>query len=266
MVVRVGTLLHQGWRLRHALWHLLLRQLQARTRGSILGLGWLVLEPLFLFVLYTLVFGRILQVRFDTGDSLGQFALYLWCGLIPYNSLQQAVLASVGVLPGNRPLLLHTRFPGWLLPLVEVMASMVTEMIGLAILLLALGFGPGLSSWLGLVPVLLMVRGLLSLGLAWISSVLTVFLPDFGQLLRLLLTLGFFVTPIIYPPSMIPSGWGWLMALNPFHWLIAAYRSVFLEGAAPSSGFWMLVPASVLFAGMALIFFNRALGRAKDFL
>lgn len=262
----IAARLHEGWRLRRAIWQLIGRRLAAQTRGSVLGLGWLVLEPGFLFALYTVVFGQILKVRFGAGDGIGGFALYLWCGLIPYTALQQAVLSSAEVLPGNRPLLLHTRFPGWLLPLVEVLSGSATEIIGLGLLILTLAWVGELSPWLALAPGLMLVRLLLTLGLAWIASVLAVFARDFGQLVRMLLTLGFFATPIIYPPAMIPPEWRWLEAVNPFHWLIAAYRAVFLEGIAPPVGFWWLAGFSLLFSGGALAFFNRALNRAKDFL
>lgn len=253
--------------LRWALWQLLRRHVLSQFRGSALGLGWLILEPAFLFALYFLVFGRFLQVRFGGGDGLGNFALYLWCGLVPYNSLQQAVLAGVGVLPGNRPLLIHARFPGWMLPLVEVLASALVEGIGLAILLAGvIGYHGAFSGWWLLAPLLVGVRLSLTAGLTWIASVLAVFQPDLGRLMRLALTLGFFVTPIIYPARMVPDEWHWLLQVNPFHWMIAAYRAVFLEAAPPPTGFWWLALGSLGFALLAWGFFTRALERAKDFL
>ncbi|BCX80657.1 lipopolysaccharide transport system permease protein [Methylomarinovum caldicuralii] len=253
--------------LRWALWQLLRRQVLSQFRGSVLGLGWLILEPAFLFALYLLVFGRFLQVRFGVGDGLGNFALYLWCGLVPYNSLQQAVLAGVGVLPGNRPLLIHTRFPGWMLPLVEVLASALAEGIGLAILMLGVvGYHGTVSPWWLLAPLLVGVRLALTAGLTWIASILAVFQPDFGRLLGLLLTLGFFMTPIIYPPQLVPESWRWLLQVNPFHWLVAAYRAVLIEGSPPPPEFWGLALGSLALAVAALVFFNRALARAKDFL
>lgn len=258
--------LAEGWRLRSAVGRLTGRSLAAHTRGSVLGVGWLVIEPAFLFLLYLLVFGQILQVRFRMEGGTDAFALYLWCGLIPYNTLQQAVLAAATVLPGNRSLLLHSRFPAWVLPLVEVFSTTAAEAVALGLLMgVLLWMGQG-SPWWGMLPLLMAVRWLLTLGLAWLASVLTVFVRDFGQLLRLGLTLGFFVTPIIYPLGMIPAGWRFLEAFNPFHWLVAAYRAALLEGAAPPAGFWWLAAAALGFAALALLFFNRAVERAKDFL
>ncbi len=255
------------WRLRWALGQLVRRHLVSQVRGSVLGLGWLVLEPLCLFLLYTLVFGYILQVRFGGEGGVKQFAFYLWCGLVPYNSLQQAVLAGCGILPGNRPLLIHSRFPGWLLPLVEVLASAVVEVIGLVILLLALVIYHGtVSGWWLLAPVLLVTRLSLTAGLVWITSILSVFQPDFSRLLRLGLTVCFFLTPIIYPVEMVPLEWRWLLNFNPFHWLVSAYRAVFLESSPPPAGFWGLVLGTGVFVILAQRFFERALERAKDFL
>ncbi len=262
----VLKILFEGWRLRWALWQLLRRSIASRTRGSVLGLGWLLLEPLFLFALYTWVFGHLLKVRFGAGEGLGAFALYLWCGLVPYNSFQQAVQGSAGVLAGNRPLLLHTKFPGWMLPLVEVLGSSVNEILGLAVLLLFVGWEQGVTPWMALIPLLVLVRLLITGGVAWFTSILAVFLPDFSQLLRMLLTLVFFATPIIYPAKLVPLEWKWLLSLNPFYWLVSGYRSVILEAAMPPPGFWWTALGGGLGSMLGVAFFNRALGRAKDFL
>ncbi|WP_022949351.1 ABC transporter permease [Methylohalobius crimeensis] len=259
--------LREGWRFRRAVAQLTVRNLAQHTKGSVLGLGWLLLEPLFLFSVYTVVFGYLLKVRFDADSGIGHFALYLLAGLIPFDAFQQSVQRSTGVLTANRPLLIHARFPGNLLPLVEVLTGLVTETIGLGLLGLAvLGWGQGASVWWVSIPCLVLARLLMTLGVAWIASVLAVFVGDFAQLLRMVLTLCFFATPIIYPPTLIPAEWKWLEAGNPFYWLVTGYRAVFLEGAPPPEGFWWLLGGSALLAVLALIFFERALNRAKDFL
>ncbi|HHJ40178.1 MAG: hypothetical protein AXA67_07255 [Methylothermaceae bacteria B42] len=257
----------EGWRFRHALWQLTLRNLAQHTRGSVLGVGWLLLEPMFLFAVYTVVFGYLMKVRFDTGGGVADFALYLLCGLIPFDAMQQTAMRSTGILIGNRPLLLHAQFPGWLLPVVEVLTSLVTELMGLIVLLAAIFIkGYHLSPWLALLPVLMLTRLMVTAGMAWVSSVLTVFVRDFSQLLRMLLMLAFFATPVIYPLSLIPNQWRWLEDFNPFYWLVAAYRAVFLQGVPPPAGFWWLLLGSGIFSLLAWIFFNKSLERAKDFL
>lgn len=260
-------MIQEGWRFRHALWQLTRRNLAQHTRGSVLGVGWLLLEPMFLFAVYTVVFGYLMKVRFEVGSGISDFALYLLCGLIPFDAMQQTTLRATGVLPANRALLLHARFPGWLLPVVELLTSAVTELIGLAVLMAAVVVkGYPLSPWLALVPLLILARLLLTAGLAWLSSVLTVFVRDFSQLLRMLLTLAFFATPVIYPLDLIPAQWRGLEAINPFYWLVESYRAVVLRSEGPPMGFYWLVLGCLLFAGLALVFFNRSLERAKDFL
>jgi len=257
----------EGWRFRRALWQLTLRNLAQHTRGSVLGVGWLLLEPMFLFAVYTVVFGYLMKVRFDAGGGVADFALYLLCGLIPFDAMQQTALRGPGILVGNRPLLLHAQFPGWLLPVVEVLTSLMTELIGLAVLLAALLIkGYHWTPWLALLPVLMLTRLLMTAGIAWVSSVLTVFVRDFSQLLRMLLMLAFFATPVIYPVSLIPEKWRWLENFNPFYWLIAGYRAVVLQGMPPPGGFWWLLAGSGVFALLAWVFFNKSLERAKDFL
>ncbi|BCX87980.1 lipopolysaccharide transport system permease protein [Methylomarinovum tepidoasis] len=256
-----------SWRFRRALWQLSVRHLRQQTQGTLLGAGWLLVEPLFLLGLYTIVFGYLLKVRFDSDAGIGGFALYLMAGLLPFNALQQSLLGSVHVLRANRALLLHVRFPGILLPLVEVLNTLVTESIGLALVLGAVWLAGGFpSGWWFLLPLLVLVRLALTTSLVWILSILAVFIQDLPKLLQMGLTLTFFATPIIYPANMIPERWLWVERINPFFWLVSAYRAILLEGTAPPEGFWWLSLACIVLILLSAWFFDKALERAKDFL
>lgn len=244
------------------------RDLQQQFAGSLLGSFWLILQPLFLLLLYTFVFGLVLRVRFQPdGDTLS-FALYLMSGLLPYHNFQDAVQRSTTILTENRDLLQRSQLPGHLLPMVAAMSSVVIETIGLLLLILLTAvLERQISVFLWLLPLLILFRLLITLGLAWLVAVLAVFLRDLRQLLNMLLLALFFATPILYPPQMIPEHWRWVCDWNPFYYLVTAYRTVILEGSYPPI-VWLLgllVFSLALFVVGLLSFFSLQ-ERAKDLL
>ena len=252
---------------RHALWLLTLRDLRQRTSGTLLGPLWLVIEPLFLLAVYTFVFGVLLQVRFGTGGDTLSFALYLMAGLIPYSAFQVAVQQCTGILMGNRDLIQRSVFPPELLPALPTAVSLVIEAIGLVILVAAVALiQGGVSSKLWLLPGLMLLRALLTLGVSWLVAVLSVFIRDLAQVVSMLLTVMFFATPIVYPREMIPEQWHWVQDINPFYHLVEAYRAVIIESAWPAPGVAGLGLFALLMAGLGFWVFLRLVGRAKDFL
>jgi ABC-type polysaccharide/polyol phosphate export permease len=242
------------------------RDLQQRVSGTVLGLTWLVLHAAFLLGVYTFVFGTVLGVRFTQSGDTGEFALYLMAALLPFLGFQEGVLRAANVLPENRELINKVVFPPLLLPLSVVLSSLAVEAIGLLVLVAVLGGQGILSGTLLYLPLLMGVRLLLTLGVAWVVSVLTVFLRDLTQLMSMLLTALLFATPILYPSSMIPERFQWLLGMNPFTQLVNAYRGILIEGVAPGSEFYLLLVTTIIFVVVCLLFFDRMIERAKDFL
>ena len=211
------------------------RDLLARYKGSAMGLFWSVVHPLVMLVLYTLVFSVILRVQVGPAEGTRIFALYLFCGMLPWNAFQEGVSRSTGVILEHANLIKRTVFPSEILPTYVVLSSLINELIGLAILLGAVLFtAHSLSLPLLLLPVLLLFQAAFTLGLAWIVAAINVFLRDVGQLLGMVLTLWLFLTPIFYPPSLIPNSLKWILLVNPMVWVVESYRSVILRGVFPS--------------------------------
>ena len=242
------------------------RDLLARYKGSAMGVFWSVAHPLVMLLLYTLVFSVILRVRVGAAEGTRIFALYLFCGMLPWNAFQEGMSRSTGVICDHANLIKRTIFPPEILPMYIVLSSLVTELIGLAILLGAVWFtAQGLGLPLLFLPVILLLQAAFTLGLAWIVAAINVFLRDVGQLLGMILTLWLFLTPIFYPPSLIPKSLEWLLLVNPMGWVVEAYRSVILRGTFPAA--WpmaalALCSAIVFTAGYAL--FQRMQGAFAD--
>ena len=226
------------------------RDVVGRYRGSVGGAFWTVIHPLLLMVAYYFVFAVVLRVRFGAGQGSGDFVFYFLCGMLPWLAFSEAVGRSPNVVLDHSNFVKRVVFPLEILPLNLTLTGLVTEFFALLIFLAALlGTGRGLGWTAVYFPLILVPQLLLTAGLCWFLAALGVFLRDLGQIMGFVLTVWFFVTPIVYPASALPEGWQWLFEKNPMYTIVEAYRAVFLENAPPSG-----TPLLVLWAVAAVAF------------
>jgi lipopolysaccharide transport system permease protein len=238
------------------------RDVRGRYASSVLGLSWAVIQPLALLAVYTFIFSTILQVRFGAASGPGSFAAYLLCGMLPWLAFAEGVSRSAGVVLEHAHLLKKVVFPAEVLPVFVVLSALLMELVGLGALLVATAGLGGLGWPVLLLPVILLLQTLLTLGLGWFLASVNVFLRDVGQLLGLALSLGMFLTPIVYPPEMLPPGFRWLLLVNPMAFLVEAYRAVVLEARLPPLRPVLLLAATALAAFLAGYWFFRRAKRA----
>jgi ABC-type polysaccharide/polyol phosphate export permease len=218
-------------RQRHLLRDFVGRDLQAKYVGSTGGIAWAVVHPLLLLLVYTFVFSVILQVRFGTQGSVTAFALYLYCGLLPWHAFSDSAARSTSCLVQNRGLIKNVRFPAKVLPATMVLTDVVSQGIGLGFLIAAGWFFGHTPAWpLLLLPVLLAVQILFTLGIALALATVNVYFRDVEQFVRVGLMIWMFLTPIFYPKERIPEHLRFLQDWNPMARLVGMYRAVILDG------------------------------------
>ena len=187
-------------------------------------------------VAYYFVFAVVLRVRFGAGQGSGDFVFYFLCGMLPWLAFSEAVGRSPNVVLDHSNFVKRVVFPLEILPLNLTLTGLVTEFFALLIFLAALlGTGRGIGWTAAYFPLILVPQLLLTAGLCWFLAALGVFLRDIGQIMGFVLTVWFFVTPIVYPASALPEGWQWLFEKNPMYTIVEAYRAVFLENTPPSA-------------------------------
>jgi lipopolysaccharide transport system permease protein len=148
-----------------------------------------------------------------------------------------------------------------------VVTASINEIVGL-LLVVAFGamVGQRVDGWLFALPVLVLIRVVLTLGLAWLLSIIAAFVSDLGEFLSLALTAWLFLTPIFYTADLVPPFLRWILVVNPLHSLIEAYRSVLIAGEPPwPAAIVAAAWAGTLFAG-GLWFYRKAIDRGRDFL
>lgn len=231
------------WRHRNLLATLAGREIKARYRGSLLGFTWSLANPLLLLGVYTLVFDVIFEARWPGTDP---YAVFLLCGLFPWTWASAALLDGTTSLSANSGLIRKAVFPAEILPAVAVVAHLAhfllaLPIVGLAVLLAhILGYSVGGWGILSLVPTLVLATVAL-VGSAIGLAALHVHFKDIRDLLQNLLTLGFFLAPVLYPLSGVDAihpTLGWVVRLNPAAPFIRAFQIALFEGSFPSSVVW----------------------------
>jgi ABC-type polysaccharide/polyol phosphate export permease len=221
--------LKQLVRYRALIQSLVARELKARYRGSALGFVWSFVNPLLLLLIYTFVFTVVMPGAHPR--ELEPFALFMFCGILPWTWFSSSLLDSADVLIAGGNLIKKVLFPAEVLPIVSVLAGLVHFCLGLPILAAFLIYYrvPTWPTDLLWFPLIVLTQLVLTTGLALFISALTVHFRDVRDLLANLLTLWFFATPIIYPITQAPERVRRVLNLNPFTHLAIAYQEVLFK-------------------------------------
>ena len=221
--------LRQLPRYRGLIQSLVSRELKARYRGSVLGFFWSFANPLLLLLVYTFVFSYVMRPP----EGIHDYALFLFCGLLPWTWFQTSLVESSGILISGGNLIKKVMFPAEILPIVTVLSNLVHFLFGLIILVVFLIYFQAPLQPLELLwfPVVVLVQLVLTLGFALILSALTVHFRDIKDILGNVMTLWFFATPIIYswknPPPQIRR----FLNANPVTHLAVSYQEIlYFEG------------------------------------
>lgn len=237
---------------------LVVRELKARYRGSVLGFFWSFVNPLLLLSIYSFVFAKILPPN-QTADNV-PYEVFMFCGLLPWTWFSASLLEGSGSLISGGNLIKKVLFPAEILPIVAVLANLVHFALGLLILAGFMVWRQHFPDWneLAWFPVIVLVQLVFTLALVLILSALTVHFRDLKDLLSNLLTFWFFATPIIYSYKMTSvAGYIDLFNLNPMFHLAVSYQEVLFFRGPFGHLSWLLALAAasiVLFLAAYWVF------------
>ena len=236
---------------RELILNLVLREVQMRYRRTFFGFLWSFLNPLLLMMVYTLVFSLFVRIRMDNYSS------FVFCGLLPWIWFTSSLNDGVNSLISNAQLVTKTYFPVEILPVVSVLTHLVNYLFSLPLLIMFLMFNKislGLPLLICFIP-LLLFQFLFTQGLVFITASLNVYFRDVQHILGNLLTLWFFLCPIIYPFTIIPEKYKFLIYLNPMALFSMAYQDVYFFNRYPELPSFITllsVSSTIFFIGSAL--------------
>lgn len=238
---------------RHLLQQLTRREIQAKFRNSWLGLGWSVITPIAMLLVYVLVFQSVFKARWPgVEQSASAFGLNLFSGLILFTWFSDVVTRSPRLVADNPSMVTKVVFPLHLLSWVTLLSSSFQAMISFTVLIIGMVIlGTPLTWSLLLLPVLLVVFVLVLLGFSWLLSGLGVYLPDSQHLVGMLITPLMFLSPVFYPVAMLPEWLQGVIIFNPLTLMIEAVRAAVLGGDWPNLYYLAAYAAAAL--GLAVL-------------
>jgi len=228
------------------------RELAARYRGSVLGIVWALLTPIVTIAIFTIIFAGIFKARFGDSNSQWDYALYLFCGLLPWNAFQESLQLSSNTIVAHANLVKRVVFPLETLPVSLSLAAVVNQMFGTVALVIAAVLLRGeMHATIVFLPLLVLPQLIATFGAAWLLASLGVFIRDIVQGITLLLMAWMYLTPIIYPETLVPEGYRGIVNLNPFTPLVRNYRRIILDGNLPD---WRGLAYFTVFAIVSFVF------------
>lgn len=250
------------WRFRELALVLALRDVKVRYKQTILGVAWVVIQPLLAAAIFTVVFGRLAGL-----DSDGlPYAVFVYSGVILWGYFSGALNSVAQSLVQNRDLVTKTYFPAIVAPLALALPGLVDLGVSLVVVVVVMGvYGVVPSAALVLLPVWIAacVVVVLAAGL-WLSA-LNVRYRDVRHTMTFLLQVWLFASPVVYASSLVEGAWSYVYALNPMVTVLDGFRWSLVAGSPPAAG-EVLVSASVAAVGLAsgLVYFLRAERRFAD--
>lgn len=253
------------WRYRELVGSLVVRDLKVRYKNSVLGIAWSWLNPLLMMIVFTVVFTIFNRAPQD----LPHYPVYILAGILPWNMFSASVVGATASIVSSSYLIKKVYFPREVLPLATVLSNMINFLIALPVFFAtAWILGVRLTPWVFLVPFVLLVQVIFSVGIGLILATLNVFYRDTQIIMEVLMLAWFFVTPVIWDARVLPEVYAFMgialpirrlvYILNPMASIIASYRDTLYWGTQPALDFFVRSAATaVIILIVGYLLFHR---------
>lgn len=239
-------------RYRELIYNLVMRELKARYKSSVLGFFWSLLNPLGMMLVFTVVFTIMMP-----NNAIQNFPIFVLCGLLPWNFFSAGIMAGTNSIVNNTNLVKKVYFPREVLPIASVLANLVNFLLALLVLFAALiVFRAQLSPYIWLLPIVILIQTCFLMGMVFVFSALNVFYRDTLMILEVVILAWFFLTPVFYPIEILPRSQVVLgqvldlhrlmYILNPMASLISTYRDLLYWGYRTDLDFFLRTALTAL--------------------
>lgn len=210
------------------------QEFQSKYRNSILGFAWALINPVFLILMYTIIFSQVLGAKLPQVDNSFAYGIYLCTGLLTWNYFIEITLRGLNLFIDNASVLKKFNFPRTTLLVINFFSASINFLI---IFLIFIIFLLVVDSWPGwvivwIIPVLL-VQILFASSLGFILGIFNVFFRDIGHFFSMFIQFWFWCTPIVYPVTILPENFKRIIQLNPMYPIINAYQNIIVFGKNP---------------------------------
>jgi lipopolysaccharide transport system permease protein len=249
------------WAYRELLYVLTMRDIKVRYKQTVLGFAWAIIQPVMMMVVFSIFFGRLAKIP---SDGL-PYPIFVYAALLPWTFFANSITNSANSLVGSANLVSKVYFPRLIIPLSSIGSGLVDFAIAAVILLLLMVYyAVSWTSNLLMVPILVACAALTALGVGTFLAALNVAYRDFRYVVPFLVQFWMFATPVVYPASLVPREWQWVLYLNPMAGVIEGFRSAFLGAPfdIPAMLVSLAIAAALFVAGTA--YFGKVERRFAD--
>lgn len=252
---RLGVDWRELWRFRDLLYFLTWRDIKIRYKQTVLGASWAILQPVLTMLVFSLFFGRLAGMDHKTGGI--PYPIYVFAALLPWTFFANALTNCGNSLVGSYTLITKVYFPRLIIPAGAVLAGLVDFGLSLVVLIgMMLFYRIQANAEFLLLPIIVSGVVMAAVGVGSLLAALTVNYRDFRYVVPFLTQIWMFVTPVIYPSTIVPERWRWLFALNPLAGLIDAFRCAFLGKPIAVGQFAISFAASIAFLALGTVYFR----------
>ncbi len=226
------------------------KEIRGKYKGSWLGVVWTFLNPLLMLLVYSIVFPYILRVNVE------HYTIFMMVALVPWTFFTTAVQTGTGSVVENGAILKKVYFPREIIPISVVTSALINFLITCIIMFLFILFsGVGFSVHLLLFPGLVLIQYIITLAIVFVLSAINVYIRDVDHFVSIIITLAFYVTPIVYKADMLPAKFSWALKVNPMAQLIEGYRAILYSHEMPDVrmlGIWAIISLVILVIGYVI--------------
>lgn len=242
------------WAYRELLYFLTLRDVKIRYKQTVIGVAWVILQPVTGMILFSVLFGRL--VKIDTGNI--PYPLFALCGLVIWTYVQTTITSSSNSLVNNTNLITKIYFPRLIIPIASAGAGLVDLLLNMIVLaLFMLYYSPGLYLQMLLAPVFLLQAVLVSIAMGTLLAALNARFRDVKQILPFALQLWMFASPVLYPLNIFPEKWRWVLALNPLTGILEGFRASLFGGGYDLLAIGGSVAVTIALLLISLVVFQK---------
>ena len=215
------------------LYNLSLREIKSRYKQTAIGIAWALFQPLTMMIVFTIVFSYFAKIQ-TRGVP---YPLFSYCGLVVWSFFSNSLSKGTNSITGNINLVTKIYFPREIFPFSIIISNFIDFLIASSLfLLMAIYYKIPLTLYLFVTPAILIIQTVLIAGLSLFLSALNVFKRDIGYLVPIVLQIWMFLSPVVYPVTLVPEEYRWLYMLNPLAGIIEGYRKTILFGEMPPLG------------------------------
>lgn len=249
------------WRYRELIRFLVVRDIKVRYRQTVLGGLWAILQPFMSMVVFTIFFGILAKIPSDNIP----YPIFVYTALLPWQFFSNGISNAGNSVVASSHLISKVYFPRIMIPAASLGSGLLDFFVAFIILIVMMFYYGIYPGWgLFLLPLLMLGVIIATLGIGMMLSALNVAYRDFRYVIPFLVQFWLFATPVIYPASIIPEKWRWLINLNPMAGLITAFRSSLLNTPILWSDLVISVAMSIALFIMGIIYFTRMERRFAD--